>query len=113
MPFIDSKLTMKVTQEKKEVIKKELGEAVSVLGKSENFLMVGFDDEYDLYMGGRKLESGAYVSVSLFGKASSLSYEKMTGKICDIYEKELGINGSNVYVTYHEVNDWGWNGQNF
>ena len=45
MPFIDSKITLKVSEEKKETIKAELGQAVSVLGKPESFLMVGFDDE--------------------------------------------------------------------
>ena len=75
--------------------------------------MVGIEDNYDLYMGGNKLEKGAYVSVSLFGNATSSAYEKMTGEICKIYEEELGIPGQAVYVTYHGVNDWGWNGRNF
>ena len=81
--------------------------------KSENYLMVGFEDEYDLYMSGNRLEKGAYVSVSLFGNASSDDYEKMTGAICDILQDELGIPADHVYVTYHGVNDWGWNGRNF
>ena len=75
--------------------------------------MVGFEDEYDLYMSGNRLEKGAYVSVSLFGNASSDDYEKMTGAICDILQDELGIPADHVYVTYHGVNDWGWNGRNF
>ena len=49
----------------------------------------------------------------IFGNASSNAYEKMTGQICDILSEELGIPGDKVYVTYHGVNDWGWNGQNF
>lgn len=75
--------------------------------------MVGFDDEYCLYMGGSKMEKGAFVSVSLFGSASSAAYEKMTAEICRIYEEELGIPKDKVYVTYAGVNDWGWNGRNF
>lgn len=113
MPFIDSKITVPVASETKETIKNELGKAVSILSKPESFLMVGFEDNYDLYMGGRKLDKGAYVAVSLFGNASSSAYEQMTAKICEIYEKELGIPGNSVYVTYHGVNDWGWNGRNF
>ena len=113
MPFIDSKITVKLTDEKKESIKARLGQAVSLLRKSESYLMVGFDDGYDLYMGGNKLEKGAYVSVSLFGSASSADYEKMTGAICNVMQEELGIPGDKVYVTYHGVNDWGWNGSNF
>lgn len=113
MPFIDSKITVPVTPEKKEAIKSRLGQSISLLNKSETYLMVGFEDNYDLYMGGEKLEKGAYVSVSLFGEASSAAYEKMTGEICDILADELQIPGEKVYVTYHGVNDWGWNGRNF
>ena len=113
MPFIDSKITVPVSQEKKDVLKAEFGKAMSLIGKPESFLMVGFEDNYDLYMGGKKLEKGAYVSVSLFGAASKSAYESMTEKICELYEKELGIPGNAVDVTYHGVNDWGWNGRNF
>ncbi|MBP3506237.1 MAG: hypothetical protein J6K43_07545 [Lachnospiraceae bacterium] len=113
MPFIDSKITLPVAPEQKENIKSRLGKAVSIINKPESFLMVGIEDNYDLYMGGNKLEKGAYVSVSLFGNATSSAYEKMTGEICKIYEEELGIPGQAVYVTYHGVNDWGWNGRNF
>lgn len=113
MPFIDSKITGSVSAEKKDAIKSKLGKAISTLNKSETYLMVGFEDNYDLYMGGKKLDKGAYVSVSLFGNASSQAYEKMTGQICDILSEELDIPGDKVYVTYHGVNDWGWNGQNF
>lgn len=113
MPFIDSKVTVKLTEEKKNSVKTRLGQAISILHKAENYLMVGFEDEYDLYMSGNRLEKGAYVSVSLFGNASSDDYEKMTSAICDILQDELGIPGNHVYVTYHGVNDWGWNGRNF
>ncbi|MCI5621980.1 MAG: phenylpyruvate tautomerase MIF-related protein [Lachnospiraceae bacterium] len=37
----------------------------------------------------------------------------MTAKICEILADELAIPGDKVYVTYHGVNDWGWNGSNF
>lgn len=113
MPFIDSKITVPVTEEKKEVIKSALGKAVGIIGKPESFLMVGFEDNYDLYMAGSKLEKGAFVAVSLFGSASSDKYNQMTGEICRIYEEELGIPKDSIYVTYSGIGDWGWNGRNF
>ena len=113
MPFIDSKVTVPVTPDQKEKIKSELGKAITTLHKSETFLMVGIEDRYDLWMAGNKLDKGAYVAVSLFGNASSDDYNKMTAQICGIYENELGIPGNAVYVTYHPVSDWGWNGRNF
>ena len=113
MPFIDSKITVAVSKEKKEELKSELGKLMSTLHKSENYLMVGIEDEYDLWLGGKKLENGAYVSVSLFGSAPSKDFNTMTGQICNVFSKLLGIPGDAVYVTYHPVNDWGWNGSNF
>ena len=56
MPFIDSKVTLSMTEDKKETIKAKLGQAITTLNKSEGFLMVGFDDDYTLYLGGKKLE---------------------------------------------------------
>lgn len=113
MPFIDSKVTVALTEEKKEALKSRLGKAISLLSKPESYLMLGFQDNYDLYFAGEKLEKGAYVSVSLFGNASSQAYEKMTAEICRILEEELGIPGKAVYVTYTGISDWGWNGANF
>lgn len=113
MPFIDCKLTQKITDDKKETIKSALGRAVSILHKPESYLMVGIADGYDLYFAGKKLLNGAYVEVSLFGAASSSDYEKMTAEICKILSTELSVPGDEVYVTYHPVKDWGWNGSNF
>ena len=113
MPFIDSKITVKVSEEKKERIKAELGKAVSILSKPESFLMVGFDDDYDLYFAGEKMEKCVYVSVQIYGNASSEAYEKLTAEICRIYGEELDIPADRIYVSYQGFADWGWNGRNF
>ena len=113
MPFIDSKISIKVSDEKKEKIKAALGQAASIIGKPESFLMVGFEDEYCLYFAGKKLEKGAFVSVDLYGSASSSACSGMTARICEIYSEELGIPGDHIYVEYRSTKDWGWNGSNF
>ena len=113
MPYIDSKITVSVDADKKEEIKSEFGKLIGTLHKGEAYLMVGIEDNYDLWMGGVKLDKGAYVSVSLLGNASSSDYDTLTGQICDMFSEKLGIPGNAVYVTYHPVSDWGWNGHNF
>ncbi len=113
MPFIDSKITLKVSDEKREAIKARLGKEISIIGKPESFLMVGFEDEYCLYMAGNKLEKGAYVAVRVFGQPKSSECDKFTAAICNIFEEELDIPAKNVYVSYLGTNDWGWNGRNF
>ena len=114
MPFIGSKVTVKVSNEKEEIIKKRLGEAIKLIpGKSETFLMVGFQNEYSLYFGGEKLEKGAFIEVKIFGKTSKEAYANLTSAICNIYEEELTIPPNKIYVKYEEVENWGWNGSNF
>ena len=113
MPFIDSKLTVKISDRQKEEIKEELGKMISTLNKSETYLMVGIEDAYDLWLGGKKLDKGAYVAVSLYGDAPKSAYDRLTGQICSLLSEKLDIPGNAVYVTYHPVSDWGWNGANF
>lgn len=113
MPFIDCKFSQKLTEEKKEKIKSELGKAVTILNKPESYLMVGITDGCDLYFGEKKLFNGAYLSVSLFGAAQPSACEKMTERLCSVLESELEISGTHVYITYHGVDNWGWNGGNF
>lgn len=53
MPFIDCKITEQLSDDKKEIVKTKLGQAVSLLHKSENYLMVGLCGGYDLFMAGK------------------------------------------------------------
>ena len=113
MPFINTKYSQDITPEQEESLKAALGEAVKLIGKTESWLMVGFEDEYTLYFKGNKCEKAAFVEVKIYGSASSQAYDRMTGEICRIYEEELGIPASQIYVTYQAIPDWGWNGGNF
>lgn len=113
MPFIDLKTTVKINSDKENIIKQKLGEAISVLGKSENYLMVGFNDDYKLYFAGKQLDKGAFIEVGLFGSSGSDAYNKFTSLVCDIIEEELSIPKNQIYIKYQETNYWGWNGRNF
>ena len=53
------------------------------------------------------------MAVGLLGDAPKECYEKMTQQVCELMAEELDIPGNAVYVTYHPVKDWGWNGSNF
>ena len=113
MPYINSRVSVKMTEEQKEIIKSKLGAAITTLGKSEAWLMVGFEDEYCLYFKGQKSPKIAMVEVALFGKSNSAAYNKFTAQVCDIFGEVLGIPADKIYVKYEEVNNWGWNGGNF
>ncbi|MBE5960843.1 MAG: hypothetical protein E7256_05585 [Lachnospiraceae bacterium] len=114
MPFINTKTTVKISKEQEETIKSRLGEAIELIpGKSEAWLMVGFEDEYSLYFKGQASEKIAFVEVKIFGKADDAAYDKLTAAICNIYKEVLMIPGDKIYVKYEEVSQWGWNGMNF
>lgn len=113
MPMIDAKVTLPLDEKKREELKSAFGRAVGLLGKSESYLMVSFEDKAALYFAGKALEAGAFVSVKLFGTVDSAASDKMTGELCRILEEKLGIKGENVYITYEGFENWGWRGRNF
>jgi len=115
MPFVDAKITIPVTPEEKDAIKCAIGEAISDFGKTESWLMVGIDDNYSLWLGGRELERGAFVSVSMIGDTSDDACADFTAHISDILGSILGIPADSIYVTFHPMKRtrWGWNGSIF
>lgn len=113
MPFIDVKIAGPISEERKLMLKTKLGQAISILNKTEKFLMIGIVDNYELYFGGEKLRTGAYISVSLFGSLSANVCAEMTENLCTMFASELGIPKDKIYITYHGIKDWGWNGRNF
>ncbi len=113
MPFINTKYSASITAEQENAIKTALGQAVTVLGKSESWLMLGFEQNCSLYFRGEKSDKIAFAEVSLYGNASSDACNRMTAEICRIYGEVLGVPSDKVYVKYSPTSEWGWNGGNF
>ncbi len=113
MPFINSKVSIKLTDEQKSAVKTRLGKAITAIpGKTENWLMVGFEDEYSLYFQGNQNGPTAFIEVKIFGKAAASDYDRLTGLLSMIFEEELKISQDRIYISYQEVENWGWNGAN-
>lgn len=110
MPFINAKFSVPVSAEKETALKSALGEAITLIGKSERYLMVQIQDNCRLYFGGENQEPIAFFDVSLLHSASRASYEKLTARLCDIAKEILDINGENIYVKFEETENWGYNG---
>ncbi len=112
MPFINTKTNVSVPKEKEIAVKTRLGQAISLLpGKSEQWLMVGFEPETPLYFRGNGDQKIAFVDVSIYGSASKAACDKLTAAITAILREELDI--EQVYIKYGEVEIWGFNGSNF
>ena len=114
MPFIESKLSVKTTEEQRDELKKRLGEAIAIIpGKSESWLMVDIQDDQKMYFRGDNSEPVAFISVSIYGSEDPDAFEEMTGELTGIYSDIFGISPDHMYVKYMASTDWGWNGSNF
>lgn len=113
MPFINTKVSCSITPQQETAIKAKLGEAIKLIGKSEDWLMLGFEDNCRLYFKGDNSEASAFIDIALLGKATDSQYDAMTNAVTAIISQELSISPSRIYVKYEEVDHWGYSGFNF
>ena len=114
MPYIEAKLSVKLDEAQKDDLQKKLADAVSsAFSKPKSYIMTNIEDEKSLYMGGNKVERGAYIVVRSLGSVSKPPCQAASKQICDMLTSDYGLNGSNIYITYHPVDLWGWNGSMF
>ena len=108
MPFIDARFSASVSKTQEENIKTRLGEAITLIGKSEAYLMVQIQDNCKLYFKGNDDENSAFFEVKLLGKSTKPNYEKLCKALCEIANEELSIPTNRVYVKFEEVEYWGY-----
>ena len=114
MPYIEAKLSVKLDETQKNDLQIKLTDAVSAaFSKPKAYIMAEIEDEKSLYMAEKKLEKGAYLSVSLLGSTTKSACQSLSSSICSILSNDLGIDGSHVYITFHPTDLWGWNGSMF
>ncbi len=114
MPFIDTKLNIRLSGEKEAIIKTKLADAISSFpGKSEYWLMLNFTDNCRLWFRGYNNFPAAMVEVKIYGAENPDACAKMTQCISAIFKEELGISPDHLYVNYSFTDHWGWNGENF
>lgn len=112
MPFIMSRVNIKIPKNKELTLKKRLGLAIAnVPGKSEDVLMVGFQDQYSLYLRGDGNEPLAYIEVSIFGTENHVGYEGLNADITKAFYDVLGIQPDHLYIKYDDIGSWGVQGQ--
>ena len=114
MPYIEAKFSCKLDESKIQELKTLFGKAIELIpGKSESWLMVNIEDDKNIFFKGNRDSDSAFISVAIFGSASSKAYSNLTGELCEKVSSITGIRPDRIYITYREVDTWGWNGQNF
>ena len=113
MPFINTTTNINITKQQEEIIKSRYAQAVSIIGKGEAYLMLGFNSGVSMYFGGKSDSPLAFVEVKFLGSSTSDKLNALTSEICKILSEELNISPDKTYVKYEPVEHWGWNGRNF
>lgn len=113
MPYIRTQVSTALSKENEQSLTKKLGQAIQNLGKTEQWLMLDFEENCHLYFQGNQNAPTAFVEIKLFGKASNPMYDQMTKDVTRIVSEELSIPENRIYVQYEECAHWGWNGSNF
>ena len=114
MPCISTKVNMELNQEKEAALKTEFGKAISIFpGKSEQWLMLSFEDNCHLFFRGKNDVPAALIEVDLFRKIDAEACKAFTKRITAVLEKQLALDPSNIYIKYGATDHWGWNGSNF
>jgi hypothetical protein len=112
MPFISLKTNQTINSSTETNLKNKVGNAIRILGKTEDWLMLNFEDEQRMYFKGDTSEGIAFLNVKIYGKACKVAYDDMTKELTKIVSQELDISASNIYIQYEECNIWGYNGIN-
>ena len=114
MPYIQARLSLNLDKTQKTDLQAKITDVVSeVFSKPKNYIMSEVQDGCSIFMASKEVENGAYISISLLGSAAKDRCNTVTQRVCDILSSDYGISGSNVYITYHPTELWGWNGMMF
>lgn len=114
MPMIITKTNATISKEQEATLTRAFGEAITLLpGKTEQWLMLSFEDGVRMAFRGSSECELCYVEVNLLGAAPREAYDKLTARLCELIHDTLGIPTDGIYVKYEEAETWGYDGFNF
>lgn len=71
MPFLISRVNVPISREQEIELKTRLGKAIELVsGKSEDYLLLGFEDNCRLWLRGDGSAPIAYIEANIFGNDS-------------------------------------------
>ena len=113
MPFIISRVNTGITSQQELQLKGRMGKAIELVpGKSEEYLLLGFEGDCHLSLRGKGDEPIAYIQASIFGNESHAGYDRFSAEVTRIFHETLGIPEANVYICYADIPDWAVGGMN-
>ena len=111
MPFIKVKTSCPITNEQEVRIKTLMGKAIELVpGKSEEYLLLEFEDHCRLWLRGNNDEPTAYIEAAIFGNENHFGYDAFTAEITRIFAETLGISPDHIYLKFEDIPAWGIQG---
>ncbi len=112
MPYINIRTVPAFESKDIHQIAKDITESLSsILSKPVDTIMMDIQHADALFMGGVELNNGAFVEISVFGKASQSAKEEANNFLCKYLEEKLNISAKHIYITYFDKSEWGYKGQ--
>lgn len=108
MPFIKVRISCHITDEQEKALKTRFGKAISLVpGKSEEYLLLEFEDNCRLWLRGEQDEPIAYIEAAIFGNEGHLGYDAFSAEITKAFVEVLGIPSDRIYIKYEDITAWG------
>ncbi|MBQ6518795.1 MAG: hypothetical protein IJI14_08745 [Anaerolineaceae bacterium] len=114
MPFIKTKTSFALTEAQENRLKEKFGEAIELIpGKSEQYLLLEFEDNCRLWLRGRNEDSIVYIEVAIFGNEDHYCYDAFTSEITKAFSDTLGVRPDHIFIKFEDIGIWGTGGMCF
>jgi hypothetical protein len=111
MPYISVQIGKKLTDAQKDSLAEKIGKLVEIIpGKFYEKTMVQIDDGRLIYRGGKATEC-LFMETRLFQENDLAGKTEFTNKLFELFDRELGIPNSQVYMNILELKHWASKGK--
>lgn len=114
MPLIHIQTSAPAPDDAEPLLREVSRELASRLGKPERYVMTLLQAGLPMTFAGETAPS-AYVEVKSIGGLDGDQPRRLSGDLCELLERHLGVQAERVYIQFEEAPArlWGWNGGTF
>lgn len=111
MPFITAKTSCPISKGQETEIKARMGKVIELVpGKSEESLLLEFEDNCRLWLRGENTEPITYIEAAIFGNELHDGYDAFTAAMTNIFADVLNLTPDRIYIKYEDIPAWGVQG---
>lgn len=107
MPFITAKTSCPISKGQETKIKARMGKVIELVpGKSEESLLLEFEDNCRLWLLGENTEPITYIEAAIFGNELHDGYDAFTAAMTNIFADVLNLTPDRIYIKYEDIPAW-------